>query len=321
MQRYLARRFALFLPTLLLASIIVFLVMRVMPGDVALLILGGGGEGGGIYQEEALKQLRATLGLNDPLVVQYGKWLWSMVNGTFGGKSLIDERLVRSIIAERFPVTILLALYSIAVAVVVSVPLGIVSALKQDKWPDYVVRIATVAGLALPTFWIGLLIIVGLVIFFKWVPPIIYYHPWENPWEHLQLMIWPTLVLAWHLSSYIARMTRSSLLEVLRQDYIRTAHSKGLSQQLVIYRHALRNALIPVVTVAGLYLGVLLGGTVIMETIFSLPGIGSEMVKSVSTRNYPVTQTLAMIFIFTMLSVNLLVDISYAYIDPRIKYS
>ena len=320
MRQYLARRALLFIPTLFLASLAIFGAMRVLPGDVALAILGAE-EGGDDDALEQVEALREELGLTDPLPVQYVRWAWSMVNGEFGGKSLADKESLRTIIALRLPVTFQLASYAILITIIFSVPLGILAAIHQDKWPDYLVRVMTIAGHAVPNFWIALLLILSISIYLNWSPPVIYENLWENPSEHLQLVIWPTLILAWGFSSNVARVTRSNMLEVLRQDYIRTARSKGLQEKGVIWRHALKNALIPVVTVSGLQLAAVLGGTVILETIYGMPGLGQGVVEAAFRRDYPVIQSLVMVLVFIVLSLNLLTDLLYAFIDPRISYS
>ena len=318
MQKYLYRRILLFFPTLLMGSLIIFGIMRVLPGDIAIVILGGEEE---VITPEALENLRIQLGLYDPLWLQYLKWLWSMINGSFGGTSLVDSEPIRNIIALRMPITAQLATMTVALSVVVAIPTVVIAAVKQDKWPDYVIRIILVGGLSIPSFWAGLLILLFLLLTFRWVPPIVFQDLWENPMDNLMVMIWPTVVMAWNFAAYIARVTRSNILEVMRQDYIRTAHSKGLKSNTVLWRHALKNALIPVITLAGVYLGTLMGGTVILETVFGIPGIGSAVIDTVIRRDYPVVQSLAMLFIFIIMLANLLVDISYGHFDPRIKYS
>ena len=320
MQRYLVRRFLLFIPTLFIASIIIFGIMRFLPGDVALLILGGSGDEELVFTEKQLENLREQLGLNDPLLVQYGDWLRSLLRGDFGGESLTTKEPLAEILARRFPVTLQLTLITFAIAMSIALPLGVAAAIWQDRWPDYVARIVTILGLAMPNFWVALLVITGLIVFFSWAPPVIYVNFWEEPWTHLQIIIWPALVLSWGFSSYIARITRSTMLETLRQDYIRTARSKGLAERAVIWRHALRNALIPVVTIAGGFFGSLISGTVILETVFSIPGLGQGIVSAATSRDYPVIQTLTLFLVFLQLSVNLTVDIIYVFINPRITY-
>ena len=216
--------------------------------------------------------------------------------------------------------TLQLALYTVLISLL-AIPLGILAALNRDRWPDYVIRVTTIAGHAMPNFWIALVLLLVLVLYFSWTPPLIYDNFWENPGLHMQKMVWPALTLAWGYSSYVTRVVRSNVLEVMPQDYIRTARSKGLSSSIVVSRHVLRNALIPVITLAGLQLAALLSGTVILESIFGLPGIGQGIVMGAQTRDYPVVQSLAMLLVFLMLSVNLVVDLVYGLIDPRISYS
>ncbi len=309
----------LFVPTLLIASLTIFGLMRVLPGDVAAVIAGTADSEAGAQAEE-LEIIREELGLNDPLPIQYGRWIWSMVNGSFGGESLWDGEELRDVIGRRMPVTLQLALYTVLISLL-SIPLGILAALNRDRWPDYIIRVTTIAGHAMPNFWIALVLLLVLVLYFSWTPPLIYDNFWENPGLHMQKMVWPALTLAWGYSSYVTRVVRSNVLEVMPQDYIRTARSKGLSSGIVVSRHVLRNALIPVITLAGLQLAALLSGTVILETIFGLPGIGQGIVMGAQTRDYPVVQSLAMLLVFLMLSVNLIVDLVYGLIDPRISYS
>ncbi len=309
----------LFVPTLLIASLTIFGLMRVLPGDVAAVIAGTADSEAGAQAEE-LEIIREELGLNDPLPIQYGRWIWSMVNGSFGGESLWDGEELKDVIGRRLPVTLQLALYTVLISLL-AIPLGILAALNRDRWPDYIIRVTTIAGHAMPNFWIALVLLLVLVLYFSWTPPLIYDNFWENPGLHMQKMVWPALTLAWGYSSYVTRVVRSNVLEVMPQDYIRTARSKGLSSGIVVSRHVLRNALIPVITLAGLQLAALLSGTVILESIFGLPGIGQGIVMGAQTRDYPVVQSLAMLLVFLMLSVNLVVDLVYGLIDPRISYS
>lgn len=319
MQRYLIRRISLFLPTILIASFMVFGLMRFLPGDVALVILGGDTEQEGFYQED-IQNLRDQLGLLDPFYVQYGKWIWSMSSGNYGGESLFTNEPIGEIIGRRMPVTLQLTMLTMTIAISISLPLGVLAALNQNRWPDYIARSITILGLALPNFWVALLVILGLVLVFHWSPPIIYVNSWQDPWTYIQIAIWPSLVLAWGYSSSIARITRSNMVEVLRQDYVRTAHSKGLAQRTVIWRHALRNSLIPVVTLAGGYFDSLLSGTVILENIFGIPGMGQGIVQAAVVRDYPVIQSLSLLLVFFALALNLVIDLLYVFIDPRISY-
>lgn len=322
MQKYIARRLLLFIPTLLLASIVIFSILRVLPGDVALAMLGQeAAEGGSGFNETQLRQVRESLGLNDPLPVQYGRWVWSMVNGEFGGESIRTREDLSSIISRRLPVTLQLALYTIVLAMIVAVPMGVLSGLYQDKWPDYVLRLTAILGQSMPNFWIALLLLLFFVTVVGWSPPLGYSNIWSDPWHHLQIMIWPALILAWRFSAYVTRITRSGMLEVLAQDYVRTARAKGLNQRLVVMRHSLPNVLIPVITLGGLEVSTLLGGTVILENLFGVPGIGQGIVDAAVSRDFPVVQSLAMLLVFFMLTLNLIVDLTYSYVDPRVRYS
>ena len=317
MQRYLINRLFLFVPTLVITSFIVFGIMNVLPGDVALAILGEEEQG---FRMEELELLREQLGLSDPVHVRYGKWALSMLSGGFGGHSLLDQEGIRSIVARRFPVTMQLATFTLVITLIISIPLGVMAALYQDKWPDYLIRSVTILGLAMPNFWVALLILLSLVLYWGWTPPVIYQDLWENPWVNFQIMVWPALTLAWGSSSFLARVTRAQVLEVLRQDYIRTARSKGLSQNTVVIRHVMRNSLIPVVTLLGGHVDAQLSGTVILENVFGVPGIGQGIVDRATQRDGPVIVSLAMLLVFITLIINLLVDMVYVFLDPRIKY-
>lgn len=320
MQRYIARRLLLFIPTALGATIVIFAVMRVMPGDVALMIAGAGQEGAVISVAE-VERIRQALSLNDPLPVQYGRWLAGVVT-LDPGESLTIRRgtQVMALVGERIPRTLLLAAYTVTLTVIVSVPLGVLAALKQDQWPDHVLRSASIMGVALPGFWVASLFILVAAIFLGWSPPLFYAHPWESPGAHLQKMLPPAIILSWHASGILVRMTRSTMLEVLRQDYIRTANSKGLPARLVLWRHALRNALLPVVTLVGLLVEGTLAGSIVMETIFAIPGIGSLVIQSVQTYDYSVAQFLIVMLALMMMSINLLVDLIYGWADPRVRF-
>ena len=321
MQRYIARRLFLLIPTLLLGTILVFTVMRVLPGDLAMAILGQEASEGGQVDQKRYEDLRASLGLNDPLPVQYGKWLWSMVNGQFGGKTLLANEPISHIIALRLPKTAQLAVMAFTVSIVLGIPLGVISALHQDKWPDYVIRVVMVGGLSVPSFWVAMLVLLAALLWFNWVPPIAYKSFAEDPMANLQIMMLPAWIIGFNAGTFQARVTRANMLDVLRQDYIRTAYSKGLSLRLVLARHALKNVLIPSITLAGLNLTTLFGGTVILESIFGIPGMGTGMITAVQTRDYPLVQSLGTLFLFITMIGNLLVDLSYAWLAPRVKYS
>lgn len=317
MRAYLLRRLALVLPTLLLASVTVFVIMRALPGDVTSAMLGGEGEA---LRPELVAALRAELGLEAPLPVQYGRWLWSMVNGEFGGRSLLTREPLREIVARGLPVTMLLGLYAVVLALVVAVPLGAVAAARRGGAVDLLLRSLGVLGSALPGFWVALLGLLLVVLVLDWSPPLIYAQLWQRPLEHLEMMAIPALVLAWELGGQLLRTTRGELLEHLRQDHVRTAVGKGIGPAAVVLRHALRTAAIPIVTVAGLNLGALLGGAVILEFIFGLPGAGRALVQAVLARDYPVVQSLTLLFVTLLLLLNLLIDLLYAVLDPRIGH-
>jgi peptide/nickel transport system permease protein len=318
LQRYLAWRLALFLPTLLVASLLVFLALRLLPGDIALTTLSGSGEV--THDPVQVERLRQELRLDDPLASQYGRWLWSMATGGFGGRSLESRQPITSLLARQLPMTLLLALYTLLFAVAVGIPLGVLAAVHEGRWPDYLVRFITIAGQSVPSFFLALIVQLALLSLFRWSPPIVYAYPWDAPWAHLQLMAWPALALAWGYASYLARMTRAGLVEVLRQDYIRTAYTKGLSQRLVVLRHGLRNAIIPLISLAGLQVGAVVGGVVVLEVIFDLPGIGRGMAQAAVARDLPVVQTYTVILVLLMLCINLATDLLYVWADPRISY-
>ena len=316
MHRYIAWRLALIVPTVTAASVVIFVVMRVLPGDVAGAVVGDVP-----IAPEARAALREQLGLNDPLPTQYGRWLWSRVSGDIGGRYLEIREPIGCIVGRQLPVTLLLASYTILLSIFVSVPLGVLAAVRSNRWPDRLIRLVTLGGLATPNLWIALLVLLGLLPFFRWSPPIIYASPSTNPWNHIQMVAWPALILAWEYSSHLVRVTRSSMLEALGRAYITTARSKGLPGSVIVLRHALPNALIPTVTMIGLQFGTLVSGALILETIFGLPGIGRGLVQAALARDYPVVQSLASLLVFSSLIVNLVVDLIYARIDPRIFHS
>ena len=267
---YLLGRLALIVPTALLASMIVFGIMRVLPGDVAATILSGGGET--THSPEVREALREELGLNDHWLRQYGGWLWDMVNGNFGGDSLIDNQSIRFQLARQLPITGLLALYTLAASILIWVPLGIIASWQRDRWPDYFVRLIALPGQAVPSFLLALLAILGLLLLFGWSPPIVYTGPFDDPWNHALMVFWPVLLLTWEFGAHIVRVTRASMLETLSQPYIVVAQAKGLPERAVLLGHALRNALLPIITVLGVQFGALLGGTLILESLFGDSG-------------------------------------------------
>jgi peptide/nickel transport system permease protein len=295
----------------------VFLIMRVIPGDVALLILGG--DDGGQIDAQQLAAVRQQLGLDQPLIVQFGTWLWGVLQFDFGkslwtGAPVLDELLIR------LPLSLQLALMATLVSVIISIPLGMLAAVRQDTWVDYVIRVISIGGLAIPGFWVGILCILFLVIVFGWGPPLEYHPPWVDPWANLSMMVWPVVTVGYRYSAVTTRMTRSTVLEVLREDYIRTAWAKGLAQRVIVIRHALKNSMLPVITLIGTEFAFLIGGLVVTETVFTLNGIGRFVVDAVAHRDYPVVQALVFLIAFSFVIVNLLVDLTYAWFDPRIRY-
>jgi peptide/nickel transport system permease protein len=315
MHKYIIRRFLLALPVLLLSSLIVFGLMRVMPGDALTALMA---ESGNVSERE-LQKLRKDLGLDLPYYEQYLIWLWQMVSLN-PGYSIFTSEPIPVALKRSIPVTIELTLLAMLLGLVIAIPIGVLSATRQDKPSDYVGRLVAISGLSLPDFWLGTLVITFAAIWFSWIPPLGYASVWESPWTNLQQFLLPAAVLGFRLSAATMRMTRSTLLEVLREDYVRTAWAKGLGERVIIYKHALKNALIPVVTIVGGQLGTLLAGTVIVETIFALPGMGRLTVEAILYRDYPIVQTNVMLVAGTLVTLNLLVDLTYAWLDPRIRY-
>ena len=318
MRTYILKRLLLIFPTLLGVAAIVFLIMRVIPGDVALLILGGD-DGGGQIDQAQLDAVRKQLGLDQPLIVQFGTWLWGVMQFDFGkslwtGQPVVEELLIR------LPVSLQLAFMATIVSVLIAIPLGMLAAVRQDTWVDYVVRVVSIGGLAIPGFWVGILCILFLVIVFGWGPPLEFTPPWVDPWANFSMMVWPVVTVGYRYSAVTTRMTRSTVLEVLREDYIRTAWAKGLRERVVVIRHALKNAMLPVITLIGTEFAFLIGGLVVTETVFTLNGVGRFVVDAVAHRDYPVVQALVFLIAFSFVIVNLLVDLTYAWFDPRIRY-
>ena len=321
MQAYIAKRMLLFIPTLILVTVIIFTILRVIPGDPALLLLSPGDvDSQENFTQLQLEKLRAKLGTDRPIYVQYGDWVWKMLQFDFGTSFYWDIPITDDL-KERFPITLELTAFAMLLAGVVAIPLGVISAIKQDTWADYAARIITIAGIAIPNFWLAILIIVFLVLWFNWIPPLGYANLWDDPGTNLQQMIFPSLALGFHHMAFIARVTRSSMLEVFREDYIRTARAKGLSERVVVARHTLKNALLPVVTVGGYEFGRLLAGTVIIEVIFNVPGIGRLLIGSIQSRDYPLVQGVVVMITVIVLVLNLVLDLFYAWLDPRIRYT
>jgi peptide/nickel transport system permease protein len=314
--RYIVKRVLLMIPTLLGVAVLIFFLMRVVPGDIVELRFAGESA---FAQKENLDKERVRLGLDQPLWKQFVAWLRGLAVFDFGtsmwtGAPILEE------IRLRFALSLQLAIMATIVAVLLAIPLGVLAALRQDTWVDYAVRIFSIAGLATPSFWLGILFILTLLIVFRWLPPMVYTPFWVDPWQNLAQLIWPALAVGYRYSAVATRMTRSAMLEVLREDYIRTARAKGLWNRLILSRHALKNAMLPVLTVIALEFAFLMGGLVVTEQVFNLNGLGMLFVESVAHRDYTLTQALVLLVAFVFIFVNFLVDLAYAWIDPRIRF-
>ncbi len=320
MFQYVTRRLLLFIPTLLGVTIVIFALVRLVPGDIAEILVHDAGNLSPEEVERQIASIRAELGLDRPIVAQYFTWLGNFATGDFGF-SYWERRPVAEIISDRFPLSMELAFLTLALTMIWAIPLGVISAVKQNTGWDYFVRIISIAGLSLPLFLTGILILYFLIAVFNWLPPLEYYGFFERPLDNLSQLIWPAIAQALYISAPITRLTRSQMLDVIREDYVRTARSKGLSHRVVVYHHALRNALLPVITFVGWWGGRLLGGIVIMEIIFGLPGMGTSLIDAVDHRDYPTVQAIVFLLAMVFLLINLTIDLLYAVLDPRIRYS
>jgi peptide/nickel transport system permease protein len=316
MTRYFVKRFLLMIPTLLGVATLIFFLMRVVPGDIVELRFAG--ERGQV-SEEALAKERARFGLDQPLWRQFAEWMWGLVRFDFGTSMWTGAPIMQEI-KLRFALSLQLAIMATLVAVMLAIPLGVVAALKQDTWVDYAVRIFSIAGIATPSFWLGIVMILVFLVVFRWLPPMVYTPFWVDPGQNLAQLIWPALAVGYRYSAVSTRMTRSAMLEVLREDYIRTARAKGLVEKLILSRHALKNAMLPVMTVVGLEFAFLLGGLVVTEQVFNLNGLGLLFVQAVARRDYTLTQALVLLVAAFFIVVNFVMDVLYAWLDPRIRY-
>jgi peptide/nickel transport system permease protein len=314
-SQYLAKRVLFSLLVLFVISIIVFTAVRMVPGDICAIVLASPD-----VEPSQCAAIEEELGLDEPLVTQYLKWMGGILTGDWGN-ALISRRDVWGEIQTRIPLTLELTLMATIIALVLALPMGVISAIKQDSTTDYLLRLLAVGWLSLPAFWVGTMLIVFPSNWWGYSPPPGYVDIWDDPLKNLEQLYLPAIALGIGLSASLARVTRSSMLEVLRQDYVRTARAKGLQERMVVIRHGLRNAMIPVITLFGLQFGVLLGGTVVLESIFSLPGLGTLTLESVILKDYPRIQGLVLFFAVVLVAINLLVDLSYAWFDPRIRYS
>jgi len=318
MGRYTVKRISLFIPTVLLMTILVFVVMRIIPGDPAISILEG--DGGGSYTIEDLERVRAELGTDRNLFIQYVDWIGGIMQGDFGD-SFWFKSPVMTELGDRIPRTLELAVMAIVMAVLFSVPLGIMSAIKPDSWLDLGARTFTIIGIAIPNFLVAVLMILFLLAVFDWLPPLGYVELWEDPLKNLQQMIFPAIALAIYDMAFIARVTRSAMMEVLREDYMRTARSKGLSERVVLVRHGLKNAILPILTISGWQFARLFEGAVIIESIFLIPGVGRILIEAIFHRDFPMIQAVIVVIGAGVLLINLVVDLLYGWLDPRIRYN
>ncbi len=323
MYSYIVKRLLILLPTLIGAAILVFLLLRLVPGDVCLLRFGGEGS---YADPEQIRQCQERLGLHLPIYVQFFDYMIGFF--TFDlGVSMWTSQPVTEEIAIRFGLSLQVAIMATVVSIVIALPLGVISAAKQNTGVDYVVRAFSIAGIAMPSFWLGILIILGLLISTQawfgrpWMPPIDYVPVWQDPMYNLSQLIWPALATGYRYSAVATRMTRSAMLEVLREDYVRTARAKGLLEKVIVNKHALKNAMLPVVTIIGIEFAFLMGGLVVTEQVFNLNGLGKLFVESVTQSDYTLTQALVMLVVAIFVLVNFMVDLMYAWLDPRIRYN
>lgn len=320
---YVVKRLLAMIPMLLGAAVLTFVMMRMIPGDICQVRLSAGG---GSVNPELLRACSKELGLDQPLWKQFVDYMVGLATFDFG-KSMWTGRPIIEEIGLRFQLSLQVAIMATLTAIILAIPMGVISAVKQNTWIDYVVRIFSIGGIAIPSFWLGIMIILGLLISTKWLfgaawmPPIKYVPIWVDPWYNLSMLIWPAVATGYRYSAVATRMTRSALLEVLREDYVRTARAKGLYQKLIVNRHALRNALLPVVTVIGIEFAFLMGGLVVTEQVFNLNGLGKLFVESVQNYDYNMTQALVMLTVFIFAVSNFLVDLAYGWLDPRIRYA
>ena len=316
MLAYLVNRLLLIVPTLLGVAVLIFFMLRVVPGDIVEVKLRGDG---GNPTQETVELERKRLGLDRPLHVQFKDWMVGLVTLDLG-ISMWTERPVTEEIALRLELSLQVAFMATIVAILIALPLGTLSALLRDTWVDYVIRVITIAGLAVPSFWLGMLTIVSLLFFFNWLPPLTYTPIYVDPWNNIAQLIWPAVAVGYRYAAVTARMMRSSIIEVMNEDYIRTARAKGVYERFVVVRHAMRNAMLPALTVIGLEFAFLIGGLVVTEQVFNLNGIGRLFVQAVSRSDFTLIQAMVMLTAVIFVLSNLVVDLLYAVFDPRIRY-
>ncbi|MEI7713881.1 MAG: ABC transporter permease, partial [Rhodospirillales bacterium] len=323
MYQYIAKRVLLTIPTLLGAAALVFLLMRLIPGDICLVRLGGGG---GSFDPKALIACHAEIGVDKPVVVQFLNFMWGIIRFDFG-TSMWSGKPVTTEILARLPISLEIAILGTAVAIAIAIPLGTISALKQNSWLDVAVRIFAIGGIATPSFWLGIMSVLlvldvsAAITGTPWMPPIDYVPIWQDPIRNLSMAILPAITVGYRYAAVSMRMTRSAMLEVMREDYVRTARAKGLINKLIVNRHALKNALLPVVTLLGIEFAFLIGGLVVTEQVFNLNGVGRLFVQAVQNQDYTLTQALVMLTVAIFVFTNLLVDLLYGWLDPRIHFA
>jgi peptide/nickel transport system permease protein len=323
MYRYICKRILLVIPTLLGAAALVFVLMRLIPGDVCVVRLGSSG---GTFDPKAIALCHAELGMDRPLIVQFMDFVWGILRLDFG-TSMWSGNPVTTEIWARLPISVEIAILATVIAIAIAIPLGAVSAIKQNTWIDILVRLFAVAGTATPSFWLGLVSLLIVLNFTSavfgapWMPPIEYVPIWQDPIRNLSMALLPAVTVGYRYAAVSMRMTRSAMLEVMQEDYIRTARAKGLINKLIINRHALKNALLPVVTLLGIEFAFLIGGLVVTEQVFNLNGVGRLFVQAVQNQDYTLTQALVMLTVIIFVISNLVVDLLYAWLDPRIRYS
>ena len=321
MRTYIIRRLLLAIPTLFVVSIIVFGMIRLIPGSVVdAMLVAPMGEMSNFNEEQARAAIEAKLGLDVPILVQYGRWIRDLFLHGDLGESMWSGQPVTEQLIDRFPVSIELGVLAVLIGLLISVPIGVYSAIRQDTAGDYIARSFAIGMVTIPHFWIGIMVMVLPAVYFNWTPSMVYIPLREDPLGHLQMFLIPAAILGMLLAGATMRMTRTMMLEVLRQDYMRTAWAKGLKERQVVIRHGLKNALIPVVTLIGLQVPILIGGSIVLEQIFNLPGIGRLTVSVISNRDYPVLSGINLVIAAGILFFNLAVDLTYAWLDPRIKY-
>jgi len=312
---YLIQRFITAFLTLFGMSVVIFVLLRLVPGNIVDILFSSAG----FVNPAAKQEIAHELGLDQPIPIQYGRWLRDIARGDLG-KSYRYDIPAWQVIKPRIPVTVELAFFALLVAVFLGVPVGVLSAVRQDTATDYLLRTLSLAGLSMPSFWLGMVIILFLVSWFGWIPSMTYVSPFEDFKAHVLQFLFPALAVGYRSSALIMRITRSSMLDVLREDYIRTAWAKGQREWIVVFGHALRNAMLPIVTVIGIEFAFMIGGLVVTETVFNLPGVARYLVDAILWRDYPVVQNLVMFIAIVVVVANLTVDLLYGWLDPRIRY-